>query len=117
MKVACPYCHKEFDYDITDCGTDVFVNEEPFTTDCPNCGMVMLITPVMHLDLEVEECDCQGVNHKWQPTNTMPKCFTKMECVHCHEERNPTPEEKIKYNIPSVEEYSEYLKRLSDDTI
>lgn len=112
MKVTCPYCNKEFDYDTFDCGMDYFVNEKQFTTDCPHCEMVMLITPKMHLELETEKCDCQGENHEWQPTNTHPKCFAKMECIHCHEERNPTPEEKIKYNIPSVEEYRNYLENL-----
>jgi hypothetical protein len=36
--------------------------------------------------------------------------MTKMRCIHCGEERNPTDEEKIEYNIPSVESYFKELR-------
>lgn len=108
-KLECPYCGKEIDLDFTD-DWDYIYDEELFQKECPECGMVLNVRPHANIDFELEKCECQGENHVWKLIDAKPKCCAKMYCVHCGEERVLTPEEKIKYNIPSV---SDYLTKLN----
>ena len=110
-KLECPYCGKEIDPDFTD-DWDYIYDEELFQKECPECGMVLNVTPHISIDFELEKCECQGENHVWELTKTDPKCCARMYCVHCGEERVLTPEEKIRYNIPSV---SDYLMELNGE--
>lgn len=106
--IECPYCGKEFNIDWGDYGKEI-TNEDYFTVFCPHCDKMVLVKPTVSVSFEAEECKCQGENHEWKPTASYPTCFTRMACIHCHEERNPTPEEREKYNIPSIEEYRKSL--------
>ena len=108
--VTCPYCGYDFDISPDDYENVNIYEEETFHIECPNCEHLLNVIPSVMIDFDVEKCDCNGVNHEWKPTTTIPKCMTKMRCIHCGDERNPTDEEKIKYNIPSVESYFRELR-------
>ena len=109
-KVECPYCGKEFEVDYGEYWNELFVDDS-FQYECPECEKIINLTPHISIDFDVEKCECQLENHEWQPTNTNPKAWTQMRCIHCGEEREPTEEEKVKYGIPSKEEYLESLRQ------
>ena len=109
-ELKCPYCGKEIDLDFTD-DWGYIQDEELFQKECPECGKVLNVYPHITVDFDVDECKCQGENHVWELTKTDPLCCARMYCVHCGEEREPTPEEKFKYNIPSVSEFLNELNK------
>ena len=108
-EMTCPYCQKTIDLDFTD-DWSYMEDEQVFQKECPECGMVLNVTPHINIDFDLDKCECQGENHVWKPTTTSPKCMTRMCCVHCGEEREPTIEERVEYGIPSVEEFLESLR-------
>lgn len=50
-----------------------------------------------------------GEDHKYKPTSTSPKCFTKMMCEDCGQERPLTEEERVSLQIETIEEYRKSL--------
>lgn len=109
-KYECPYCGGEFEITSDDYENVDLYEEESFHMECPHCEHLLNIIPSVQIDFEIEKCDCNGIDHEWKPTMTSPKCMTKMRCIHCGAERYPTDEEKIEYNIPSVESYFKELR-------
>lgn len=109
-KTTCPYCKTEIEID-SDENNELIYSETEFTTECPNCGKLIMVEPHVTVRLKVRKCKCQGKNHKWVQSVTFPKCFTEMVCEHCGERRKPTEEEKTKYNIPQVKEYMDFLNK------
>ena len=106
-ELKCPYCGKEIDLDFTDHN---LYDEETFQMECPECEMIINVTPSVSIDIKLDKCDCQLENHEWQPSITNPRCMTEMVCKHCGERRKPTDEEKTKYNIPSVDDFIKELE-------
>ena len=106
--VNCPYCKNSTFVDLDDINV---LAEEPFTTECEHCGKVILVTPSVHITLDADKCQCQGQDHEWEPTQTFPKCFSKMICKHCGEEREPTEEERTKYKLGRKEDYLHSLNK------
>ena len=108
--VNCPYCGAELDIDHE----DGYGYEEDIVHDqqCSNCGKNFTYRTSIRCSYDVHKADClNGGDHDWQPTHTAPECFKKMVCTQCDTERDPEPEEKIKYHIPPKEEYFDSLKK------
>lgn len=104
---TCPYCGHEFDdedgeLDYNDGATNFIV--------CPECEKEFIAYTNVSISYDCVECPCHnGGEHEWEPTHTAPRHFTRMCCKFCGEEREPTEEERIKYNIPPKEEYFKQL--------
>jgi endogenous inhibitor of DNA gyrase (YacG/DUF329 family) len=97
--VNCPYCGKPQDIDHD----DGYGYEEGVThqQQCVECDKTFTYTTSISFYYEAEKADClNDGEHNWEPTHTIPKFFTKMRCTMCDDERTPTEEEKIKYEIP-----------------
>jgi hypothetical protein len=97
--VECPYCEEwqEINHD------DGQGYEEGVThqQQCIHCDKIFTFTTSIVFYYEAEKADClNGGEHIWKTTHTFPKFFTKMRCQGCDEERNPTKDERLKYNIP-----------------
>ena len=110
----CPYCGEliRIDSDYLEGVTiDDIAESKTFQRECPNCEMLLNITPSMTIDFEVEKCECQGEHHVWKLTNTIPRCMSKMYCIHCGDERELTEDERKEYGIETVAEYLESLKK------
>lgn len=97
--VECPYCG---------CGQEInhddgygYDEDELHQQECDSCSKVFTYTTaVLHL-YEASKAPClNGGNHEWNPTHTIPRWHTKMECDHCGETRAPTSEEMKAHNIP-----------------
>lgn len=101
--IRCPYCDKPQEI-IHDDGYG-YEENTMHEQECGDCGKTFGFTTSISFYYEGHKVDCKnGGEHDWKPTRTYPKCFTKMECKICWEERPPTEEEKVKYEIPSYDE-------------
>jgi len=108
--VNCPYCNEpdEINHD------DGYGYEENVMHEqhCSNCDKEYGFTTEISFYYEVHNTMCKNDGeHKWKPITTVPKCFTEIMCECCWEKREPTKEEKIKYEIPSKEDYFNSLNQ------
>lgn len=89
----CPYCDAEIDINHDD--GNGYKEGVTHQQECPECGKVFVFTTSISFYYEAEKADClnEGGEHKYEPTRKIPKEFTKMRCIMCDEEREPTAEE------------------------
>jgi hypothetical protein len=101
--VKCPYC-KEWQEINHDDGYG-YSESELHQQWCGKCSKNFVYTTSISFYYSAEQADClNGAEHNWNPTNTIPKEFTRMECSMCGEERRPTEEEKITLGILKVQQ-------------
>jgi len=99
MDTECPYC--DADVEINHDDGYGYEDGQTFKQQCGNCDKTFVFTTTISFNYETEKADClNGGEHEWETSHTYPKFFTKMRCTMCDEERNPTTEERIKYDIP-----------------
>lgn len=109
-KIICPYCKIETEVD-TDEQNELIYSETEFTSECKNCGKIVIVEPHVTVRLKARKCKCQGEKHKWLESITFPKCLTEMVCEYCGERRPMTDKEREAFNIPSVKEYLDFLNK------
>lgn len=96
--IECPYC--DYAQDINH--DDVFGYEEDVLHQmtCENCDKEFVFTTSISFHYSAEKADClNGSDHTWKPQTVFPKRYTKMYCTQCDEERQPTEEERIQYQL------------------
>ncbi len=97
--VDCPYCDEPQEINHDD-GYG-YREDTVYQQECSGCDKTFTYTTSISFYYHPEKADClNGSDHEWKPTKTYPKCFTKMRCQMCDEERELTPEEKILHEIP-----------------
>ena len=84
--VNCPYCGagQEINHD------DGYGFEENAAHQqvCGECGKTFVFTTSIIYHYESEKADClNGGKHDWQETRTIPRCFRKLRCSMCGEEK------------------------------
>jgi DNA-directed RNA polymerase subunit RPC12/RpoP len=110
--VNCPYCDApiEINHD------DGFGYQEGVLHqyECHKCDKTFVFETSIVFIYHPQKADClnDGI-HEWKPTHSYPKFFTKMVCVMCDKERDPTTEERQTHKIPTYEEYLEEAKKLN----
>jgi len=106
--IECPYCGEGLDINHDDGqGYEEGINHQQ---QCIHCDKNFTFTTTITFSYEAEKADClNDGEHIWKPTSTYPRCYTNMQCESCGEYRKPTEEEKIKYNIPSQNEFFKQL--------
>jgi ribosomal protein S27E len=96
--VKCPYCGNE-QYICHDDGQG-YSEDEIHQQWCGNCEKYFVYTTYISFHYDVSKADCLNGNpHKYKPTITYPKEFTRMRCVDCGEERPMTDKEMNVENI------------------
>ncbi len=97
--INCPYCDKGLDINHDDgYGYEEDVLHQQY---CSECSKYFTFNTSISYSYEAFKADClNGQEHQYKPTNTYPKECTKMECSMCEDSRQPTPEERIKFDIP-----------------
>ena len=108
--VECPYCEEwqEINHDDGQGYAEGVIHQQ----ECDNCGKTFVFETSITFYYEAKKADClNDGEHNWGQLTTYPKCFTKMQCEMCNEERNLTEEERIKHNIPTNEEYLKELNQ------
>jgi hypothetical protein len=109
MDLQCPYCEKELDI----CHDDGFGYDEgvKHQIECPHCGKSFVFETSISFYYEPAKADClNGGNHDYQLTHTCPKEFSKMRCSMCDDKREPTDDERLKFNIGTKQSYMNSLK-------
>jgi len=92
MNPDCPYCGKEVEI----CHDDGYGYSEGEThqQECHHCGKVFVFTTSISFWYDLEQAPClNGDPHRFKPTWTYPRRFTRMRCEWCDEERDLLPEE------------------------
>ena len=90
--IECPYCGHEQDI----CHDDGFGYEEDVKheMECGNCEKSFVFLTSIIFYYEAEKADClNGSDHKYKPTNTVPREYTEMVCTMCDDHRKPTKDE------------------------
>lgn len=97
--IECPYCGDWLDINHDD-GYG-YEEDRVFQQHCGNCDKYFTYTTSIYFNYNAEQADClNGGEHDFKPTTTRPKYFTKMRCSMCDEQRDPTLEEREKFNLP-----------------
>ena len=104
---TCPYCGRGFDTEFPDFSTDEYTWQE----ECPYCGKLVNVTGRVQITYNTAKCECQGVDHEWQLTNTFPKELSEMECIHCGERRKLTDEERTQYGVGTIKDYFKRINK------
>ena len=88
----CPYCGVNIK--INHDGGYGYEDEILHQQQCGICDKYFTYTTGIIYVYESFKADClNDGNHDWQPTITVPREYTKMQCSMCDEERKPTEEE------------------------
>ena len=97
--IDCPYCDSPQEINHYDGGG--YEENVTHQQECDECGKTFVFTTSISFNYYPEKADClNGAEHDWKPTQIWPKYFTMMRCYDCDEEREPTEEERIKFDIP-----------------
>ncbi len=84
--INCPYCSKAIDI----CHDDGYGYEEDekYQQTCSCCDKTFIYTASVAIYYDAEKADClNGGEHNFKETTTLPRCFRKLECSMCGEER------------------------------
>jgi len=84
--VKCPYC----DADQEICHDDDYGYKEGVLhqQDCSVCEKTFTYNTEISFYYEAHKADClNGGEHIWKETNTIPKCFRRLKCKNCDEEK------------------------------
>jgi hypothetical protein len=96
--INCPYCGKELDIDHDD-GRG-YEEDVTHQQQCTHCDKHFVFTTSIVFMYYPEKADClNGKKHKWEPTATYPKKHTQVLCQTCGEWRQPTPKERVRFNL------------------
>lgn len=103
--VECPYCGKGDEI----CHDDGYGYEEDqlHQQECGECGKIFIYETSISFSYEAAKADClNGAEHQYKETNTYPRCFRRLRCVDCGEEKEieGIEEERHKYmdSLPPV---------------
>lgn len=97
--LECPYCEEKLDV----CHDDGFGYEEDVAhqMQCSNCEKNFIFYTSVSFYYDSCGAPClNGEAHKYKPTTTIPKAYTRMRCEWCDEERALTDEERRILDIP-----------------
>lgn len=89
----CPYCGEEVEINHDD-GYG-YSEDEVYQQECGYCDKTFVYTTYIHFSYNLHKADClNGGEHKWKPSITFPKEYTRMYCTECDESRGLTDSER-----------------------
>lgn len=90
--VNCPYCDAEQEINHDD-GYG-YEEDGDYQQECGDCEKTFAYTTSIIFLHRANKADClNGSEHKYKPTITYPKKYTRMMCSDCGDRRDCTPEE------------------------
>ncbi len=93
---GCPYCGKDNDINHDD---GYGYGEDLYEQECSHCEKTFTYRTSISYYYDTYKADCMnGGEHKFKSRATCPVECTKMECVMCEMEREPTEEEWVTIN-------------------
>jgi hypothetical protein len=110
-EVNCPYCDAQQEINHDD-GYGYYEGHT-YKQECLKCEKTFVYTTTLVLYYETYKADClNGSEHEWEPTKTFPICLKRMRCKLCDEKRDMTKEEKVFFEIPTINEYIQSLNEI-----
>ena len=93
--INCPYCNAEQNINHDDGrGYEEGVIHQQ---QCDECDNYFTFTTSISYYYEAERADClNNGEHDFQPTRTIPREYSRMECSMCGESRTPNEDEMKK---------------------
>lgn len=93
--MQCPYCRADQNVCHDDgAGYTEGVKHEH---ECSECGKTFVFETLIILYYEPQKADClNGSDHELKLSRTFPRQYSKMRCLHCEFERDPTLDELSK---------------------
>lgn len=116
--INCPYC--EHPQNINHDGGQGYSEDETHQQECENCKKTFIYTTAISFSYDVDKAECLNTDedtHLWEATTTYPEFMKKMRCCVCDSEREPTAEERVKYNIPTYQDYMNQIEEKQKDFI
>ena len=90
--VECPYCGEWLEINHDD-GFG-YAEDEAYEQECCACEKYFIFHTSISYSYTANRADClNGGEHRYKKTATFPKRYTRMRCIDCDEEREPTEEE------------------------
>ena len=90
--VKCPYCGES--QEINHDGGYGYEQDALHEQECISCGKSFVYRTYITFSYTSYQADClNGEKHKFEPTKTYPKEFTRMRCKDCGYERPLNKEE------------------------
>ena len=84
--IECPYCGS--DNEICHDDGYGYEEDEPHQTVCSECDKNFVFYTEISFSYEAYKADClNGSEHKYKETNTFPRCFRRLKCQDCGEEK------------------------------
>ncbi len=85
--VKCPYCGT--DQEICHDDNYGYDENELHQQVCPECGKTFVFETSIIIAHEAFPAPCidGDEEHKWEETNTFPKCYRRLRCSVCGEEK------------------------------
>jgi hypothetical protein len=109
--LECPYCGKEQDVNHDD-GFG-YEENEAHEMECSFCDKTFVFQTSISYHYTPSKADClNDGNHKYEPTVTAPREFTKMRCTMCGDERELTDNERTNLGIGTKDEFFEKIKNI-----
>ncbi len=84
--VECPYCGADNEI----CHDDGYGYDEGvlYHQQCSKCDRTFAYETSIEISHEAFAAPCiDDGNHKWEETHTIPRCFRKLRCLDCGEEK------------------------------
>lgn len=85
--VECPYCGAGVEI----CHDDGqgYAEDEKHQEECETCGKAFVFNTFISFRYRAQKADClNGGEHQWRETNTIPRCFRRLKCTVCDDEKN-----------------------------
>lgn len=82
--INCPYCgfEQEIDHD------NKYEQDQQHQTECMECGKTFVFETEISFSYTASKADClNGAEHQWKETNAIPRCFRRLQCPDCGEEK------------------------------
>lgn len=65
-----------------------YAEDETHQQQCGHCEKTFTFTTAISYDYDVSKADClNGAEHRFKPTCTFPKEFSRLRCESCGEEK------------------------------
>ncbi len=89
----CPYCGKGMEI----CHDDRHEEDVIYEEECPHCEKNFVFTISYSINHYPAKADClNGAEHRYKPTITYPKEFSRLRCEDCgHEKPMPKVESGV----------------------
>lgn len=100
--IECPYCGALQEV----CHDDGhgYSEDQRHEHECTECEKTFVFETFISFSYTPYKAEClNDGNHIWEATHSYPRKYSKLQCIHCWNRREPTNDERIIFGIPLVD--------------